>query len=105
GYIYGRGTVDDKGSMIALLEATEMLLKQGVQPHRILYLVFGHDEELGGRQGAKAIAEVLASKGIKLQFVLDEGGEITKNKVPGMEGKPVAVVGTAEKGYISLSYR
>ncbi len=102
GNVYGRGTVDDKGSMIALLEATEMLLKQGVQPQQTLYLVFGHDEELGGRQGAKAIAEVLASKGIKLHFVLDEGGEMTEKKVPGMEGKPVAVVGTAEKGYISL---
>lgn len=102
GYIYGRGTVDDKGSMIALLEATEMLLQRGVQPQQTLYLVFGHDEELGGRQGAKAIAEVLKSKGIHLQFVLDEGGAITQKKVPGMGDKPVAVVGTAEKGYISL---
>ena len=102
GYIYGRGTVDDKGSMIALLEATEMLLKQGVQPQRTLYLVFGHDEELGGRQGAKAIAKVLESKGVHLQFVLDEGGEITIKKVPAMEERPVAVIDTAEKGYISL---
>jgi carboxypeptidase PM20D1 len=100
GYVWGRGALDDKGSLITILEAAEMLIGEGFRPRRSVYLAFGHDEEIGGRAGALAIAELLGSRGVQLDFVLDEGGLITDG-VPGVEG-PVALVGIAEKGFLSL---
>jgi len=101
GFIWGRGTLDDKMSVVGLLEAVETLLAQGYQPKRTIYLAFGQDEEIGGEEGAVKIAEVLKSRGVSLEFVLDEGGFVTVGTVPGV-GRPVAIVGTSEKGYLSL---
>jgi carboxypeptidase PM20D1 len=99
--LWGRGTIDNKIGVMGLLEATEALLSNGFQPKRTLYLSFGHDEEIGGLRGAKVIVEHLKSQGIEAQFVLDEGGTISQNIIPGIE-KDVALIGIAEKGYVSL---
>jgi carboxypeptidase PM20D1 len=101
GFVWGRGTIDDKGSLVALHEAVEALLAQGFRPVRTVYFAFGHDEEIGGRQGAEKIAERLASRGVRLESVLDEGQVVTTGIVPGFD-RPVALVGIAEKGYLSL---
>lgn len=100
GNIWGRGTIDDKMSVIGILEATEMLLKQGFQPKRTIYLAFGHDEEVGGK-GAQAIVKELQTQNIKAEFVLDEGYAITQKLVPGLE-TDVALIGISEKGFASL---
>ncbi len=100
-YIWGRGALDDKSSLTGILEAVTFLLKEGFQPQRTIYLAFGHDEEIGGSQGAAKIAQLLESRNVKLEFVLDEGGVIAQGLTPGV--KPaVAMVGIAEKGYVSL---
>ena len=99
-FIWGRGTADDKINLISIMEAAEKLLTENYQPERTIYLVFGHDEELGGT-GAQAIVALMKSRNIAPEMVLDEGGIITKEKVPGMT-KPVALIGTSEKGYLSL---
>ena len=99
--LWGRGTIDDKIGVIGLLEATEALLSSGFQPKRTLYISFGHDEEIGGLRGAKVIVEHLKAQGIEAEFVLDEGGTISQNIIPGIE-KDVALIGIAEKGYVSL---
>lgn len=99
--LWGRGTIDDKIGVMGLLEATEALLSKGFQPKRTLYLSFGHDEEIGGLRGTKVIVEHLKAQGIEAQFVLDEGGTISQNIIPGIE-KDVALIGIAEKGYVSL---
>ena len=101
GYIWGRGTLDVKQGVVGILEAVEMLLKTGFQPERTVYLAFGHDEEVSG-SGAKATADLLESRGVKLAFVVDEGGVLTKGIVPGIDDW-VALIGIAEKGYVSLS--
>jgi carboxypeptidase PM20D1 len=101
GEVWGRGAVDDKVTVIGIMEAVEQLLAQGYQPPRPVYLAFGHDEEIGGREGAVQIAQLLQHRGIRAEFVMDEGGIITRDKVPGM-ARPVALVGIAEKGYLSL---
>jgi carboxypeptidase PM20D1 len=101
GYIWGRGTMDDKAGVLGILEAVEHLLGQSFQPRNTIYLAFGHDEESGGSGGAAKIAAVLRSRKVKLQYVLDEGGNITHGIIPGIEG-PVALIGIAEKGYVSL---
>ena len=66
--IWGRGTLDDKLSVMSFLEATEALLADGYQPSRSLYLAFGHDEEVGGKDGAKEVAKHLAAQNIEFEF-------------------------------------
>ncbi len=101
GYVWGRGTLDIKNQAIAVLEAVENLLKDGYRPQRTVILAFGHDEEVSGQQGAGTIAQMLADAGVHLEAVLDEGGGVMQGLLPGVRA-PVAMVGTAEKGYLSL---
>lgn len=104
GYVWGRGTLDDKTTVLATLEAVERLLEQGVRPARTVYLTFGHDEEVGGLFGARKLVDTLVARGVKPAFVIDEGGIMTSGLVPGLKGR-AAVVGIAEKGYLSLRLR
>ncbi|GAB5380547.1 MAG: M20 family peptidase [Aliiglaciecola sp.] len=99
--VWGRGTIDDKVTVFALLESMEAMLKEGVQLKRTVYFAFGHDEEIGGKQGAKKIAEHFKQQGIQFEFVLDEGGAITEGIVKGVE-HPVAMIGIAEKGFVNI---
>ncbi|WP_417610602.1 M20 family peptidase [Owenweeksia hongkongensis] len=101
GNIYGRGTIDDKGSLIAIMESIENLINQGFKPDRTIILAFGHDEEIGGNEGAKAMAAILEKRSIQAWMVIDEGGTLANGIVPGIEGT-VALIGTSEKGYVSL---
>jgi len=102
GYVWGRGTMDDKASLVAILEAVEMLLAEGFQPRRTVYLVFGHDEEVGGDRGAAAMAALLEERGVEeYALVLDEGGAVVRDMIPGMAGA-AALVGIAEKGYVNV---
>lgn len=100
-FIYGRGTIDDKGSLLAILEAIEHLLNQGLKPSRTIILAFGHDEEIGGDEGAGKMAQLLEQRGVEAWMVIDEGGTLATGIVPGIEGT-VALIGTSEKGYVSL---
>ncbi len=99
GAVWGRGTVDDKGSLVALFEALEALAVQGFQPKRTIYLVSGHDEEAGGT-GAEAAAALLANRKVNALFTIDEGGLITAD-TPIING-PAMMIGIAEKGYVTL---
>ena len=101
GYIWGRGTLDNKQGVFAILEAVEDLLAKGHQPERTHYLAFGHDEEIGGSQGAGKIAEYLKSKDVNAIYALDEGGFITNGDQFGLPGK-VAMVNISEKGIVNL---
>ena len=78
--IWGRGAVDDKISVIAILEATEQLLKENYTPNRTIYLCFGHDEEISGKRGAKIYSKWFKDNNIKPALVLDEGGQIDTKK-------------------------
>ncbi len=100
-FIHGRGAIDDKGSIIAMLESAEKLLTDNFSPSRDVYFAFGHDEEAGGMQGAKEIARELEKEGVKAEFLLDEGGLVAVDMVPFVKA-PVALVFTSEKGYMSL---
>ncbi|MCJ8163676.1 M20/M25/M40 family metallo-hydrolase [Pontibacter sp. E15-1] len=101
GYIWGRGTMDDKYRVVAMMEAVEQLVLAGYQPERTLYLAFGHDEETGGEAGAGGIAAYLQDQGIRLEAVFDEGLAVAKNIMPGLT-EPIAFVGTAAKGNLNL---
>ncbi|HZR34034.1 MAG TPA: M20/M25/M40 family metallo-hydrolase [Nevskia sp.] len=102
GYIWGRGTLDDKGVALPMLEAAEAMLAAGQQPRRTLYLAFGGDEEIGGEHGARAIAAQLRHQGVKLDYVLDEGLAITDGFIAGLR-EPAALIGIAQKGYATFA--
>jgi carboxypeptidase PM20D1 len=104
GFVWGRGALDDKNSLLAILEASEALLQLGYQPERTLMFAFGQDEELSGERGAAAIAALLAHREIKAVFTLDEGGAVTRGLVPGI-ARPVASVMAGEKGYLSVKLK
>lgn len=99
GAVWGRGAIDDKGSLITLFEGLEALASQGFKPRRTVIIVSGHDEEAGG-SGAQAAAALFQSRGIKAQFVLDEGMAIISDNP--ITGGPAALIGIAEKGYATL---
>lgn len=100
-YVWGRGTLDIKNGVVGILESVEFLLKEGFQPERTVYLGFGHDEEIGGKNGAAAIAALLESRGVELGCLIDEGGSVIEGFLPGVD-VPVGLIGISEKGYLSL---
>ena len=101
GFVWGRGAWDDKANLMAQMEAVEMLAAAGFKPRQTIYLAFGHDEEVGGTRGALEIAKLLQARQVTLDFVIDEGLLITDGVMPGLS-RPVALVGIAEKGYLSV---
>jgi carboxypeptidase PM20D1 len=101
GYVWGRGALDDKMTVAGILEAVEALLGEGLRPRRTVYLAFGSDEERGGEEGAALIAARLREDGVAPALVLDEGGAVMHDTVPGVKS-PVALVGIAEKGFATL---
>lgn len=101
GVIWGRGSVDDKFTVIALMEALELLLAEGNRPERSVYFAFGHDEEVGGKDGAARVASWFEEQGITFDYVMDEGGAVIEGMMEGLDG-PLAVIGVSEKGYVNL---
>ena len=102
GYIWGRGTLDIKNQVFGCLEAAEYLLAHGKRFARTVYLSFGDDEETLNL-GARALAETLQSRGVTLEFVLDEGGGKIENGAPyGAPDTYLSPVDLMEKGYADL---
>jgi len=102
GVVWGRGAADDKQNVIGALEAVEWLLSSGFAPKRTVMLSFGHDEELGGPDGAQKIVDLLIERKIAPECVIDEGGSIVHGVMPGLAA-PAALIGIAEKGYVSYT--
>jgi carboxypeptidase PM20D1 len=100
GWVYGRGTLDDKGPLLIVLEAVEGLLTDGFTPPRDVYLSFGGNEETYGA-AAEQIAAKFEERGIIPWLVLDEGGAIVDAPLPFALGD-AAMVGVGEKGVLTL---
>jgi len=100
-FLWGRGTLDCKHGVMAILEAMDRHAADGFQPERTIYVALGHDEELGGKDGNGKMAEWLRSHGVKLHMVLDEGGCIF-TEFPGLDHRPAALIGVAEKGMLNV---
>ncbi len=101
GYVWGRGALDVKSGVVVWLEAIEALLAEGLVPERDVYLSFGHDEEIGGRAGAAAVAGTLEERGVRISMLFDEGGHVALDD-PLVPGRPVATVLVAEKTYMNI---
>lgn len=100
GIVWGRGTLDDKGQLVAAIAAVESLLVDGRRPGREVWLSFGSDEEVMGTCAQNAVS-ILRERGVTPWFVLDEGGAIASQAFPGVT-RPLGVVGVSEKGVLSL---
>ena len=103
GLIWGRGTLDIKNQLIAIMEAAEALLQQGFRPERTILFGMGHDEETGGVNGSKIVGQLLKERGVHLAGIVDEGGGISAGLAPGIRG-PVALIGVSEKGYLTVEF-
>ncbi|KAM9856158.1 N-fatty-acyl-amino acid synthase/hydrolase PM20D1.2-like [Aulostomus maculatus] len=101
GFIYGRGTLDDKSSVMGILQALEFLLIKGYVPRRGFYIVLGHDEEVNGYNGAMNIVRLLKQRDVHLLFVLDEGLAVLDGVINNLQG-PAALIGISEKGYANV---
>lgn len=101
-YIWGRGALDDKSAVVAILHAVSVLIENDFQPERTLLIAFGGDEEVGGNLGAAKISALLKERNIDLEFLLDEGMPITDGIMKGV-AQPVAMIGVAEKGFMNVA--
>ena len=104
GAIWGRGTLDDKGPLVAICEAVETLLEQDFTPAQDVWLSFGCDEEVSGtRRGA-------GGRGARRGAACGRGSSSTRaarsphEAFPGVAA-PIGVIGVTEKGVTSLELR
>lgn len=100
GFVWGRGAWDNKSNLMSQMEAVELLVAAGFQPRQTVMLFFGQDEEVTGARGAAVLAARLKRDNVRVEFVLDEGTLVIEGMLPGLE-KPAAMVGVAEKGYLT----
>ncbi|WP_433714669.1 M20/M25/M40 family metallo-hydrolase [Nocardia sp. CA-084685] len=100
-FVWGRGAIDDKSRLIAILEAVESALAAGIRPRHTIYLAFGHDEEVFGDNGAVRMAQRLRESGVHADLLLDEGGVILNDLADGID-RPVASIMVGEKGYATV---
>ncbi|XP_019289220.1 N-fatty-acyl-amino acid synthase/hydrolase PM20D1 isoform X1 [Panthera pardus] len=101
GFIHGRGTLDNKNSVMAILQALELLLLRNYIPRRSFFIALGHDEEISGHNGAQKISALLQARGVQLAFIVDEGNFILDGFIPNLK-KPFAIIAVTEKGAINL---
>ena len=106
GYIWGRGSLDDKTDLIMKLETFEELLKEGYRGGRDLYLCMGHNEEISGvanpDSGANRAVAVLKKLGIRFFMVCDEGSAYMDGSIFGFKGSFVSPIGVVEKGKVDI---
>jgi carboxypeptidase PM20D1 len=101
GFVWGRGAIDDKAPLVAICEAVERLVGEGFAPKRTVLVAFGHDEEVGGEDGAGAVAALLSSRGVRALLAIDEGSALVHDMLPGLT-RTAALVGIAEKGFATM---
>ncbi|MBF6175557.1 M20/M25/M40 family metallo-hydrolase [Nocardia blacklockiae] len=100
-FVWGRGAIDDKSRVLAILEAVETALAAGRRPEQTIFLAFGHDEEAMGCGGAARMAAHLHSLEVRAELLLDEGGVVTEGVAPGAR-RPTAFLMLGEKGWATV---
>ncbi len=103
GHMWGRGTLDTKGTFNAIFSAANHLINQGFVPENDMYFAFSGGEEVNGN-GAPNIVQYFVDHGIQPGLVVDEGGAVVENVFPGVKA-PCGMIGIAEKGMINAQFR
>ncbi len=101
GYVWGRGAMDMKGGLVALLHAVDRLAASGFAPQQDIYIALTQDEEIGGQGGAAAVAQYMLDQGIEIDWTLDEGSFVLRDMLSGISSD-IAMINLAEKGYMSV---
>ncbi len=89
--LFGRGTIDTKTPLFAILMACEELLSEGYDFYGMnLYIASSNNEEVCG-DGIVLAVDYFKKNGIHFDTVLDEGGAITQGMLPGIQQKSAFV--------------